>query len=92
MRFVMESIVWHTTLKMMHRKFMGYYRMSFEAFNNLVEKLSPISSILVYEPCLIASRNKEDWNHCDTTLKMMHRKFMDYYRMSFETFNNLVEK
>jgi len=31
-----ESIVWHTTLEMQHMKFMGYYRMSFETFNNLV--------------------------------------------------------
>jgi hypothetical protein len=37
-----ESIVWHTTLEMRHRKFTNYYRMSFEAFNNLVEELKPI--------------------------------------------------
>ncbi len=37
----MESTIWHTTPKMRHRKFMGYYKMSFEAFNNLVEELTP---------------------------------------------------
>jgi hypothetical protein len=36
-----ESTVWHTTPEMRHRKFMGYYRMSFETFNNLVEELTP---------------------------------------------------
>jgi hypothetical protein len=36
-----ESTIRHTTFEMRHRKFMGYYRMSFEAFNNLVEELTP---------------------------------------------------
>jgi hypothetical protein len=35
-----ESTIWHTTLEMRHRKFMGYYRMSFEAFNNLLLELT----------------------------------------------------
>jgi hypothetical protein len=37
-----ESIIWHTTPEMKHSKFTSYYRMSFQAFNNLVEKLKPI--------------------------------------------------
>jgi hypothetical protein len=36
-----ESTIWHTTPEMRNRKFMGYYRMSFEAFNSLVEELTP---------------------------------------------------
>jgi hypothetical protein len=35
-----ESTLWHTTPEMRNRKFMGYYRMSFEAFNSLVEELT----------------------------------------------------
>jgi len=35
-----ESKIWHTTLEMRHRKFMGYYKMIFEAFNNLIKELT----------------------------------------------------
>jgi hypothetical protein len=38
-RDFVQSIVWHTTPEMRHRKFTSYYRMS---FNNLVEELKPI--------------------------------------------------
>jgi Zn-dependent M32 family carboxypeptidase len=36
-----KSTIWHTTLEMRPRKFMGYYIMNFEAFNNLVKELTP---------------------------------------------------
>jgi hypothetical protein len=36
-----ESTVGHTTFEVRHRKFMGYYRMSFGTFNNLVKDLTP---------------------------------------------------
>ncbi len=36
-----ESTVQHTTSEMRHRKFMGYYRMSFETFKNLIKELTP---------------------------------------------------
>lgn len=37
----METHVWGTTFHMRDRKFFLYYRMSYEAFNNLVEELTP---------------------------------------------------
>jgi len=35
-----KSTIWHTTLEMRPKKFMGYYIMNFETFNNLVKELT----------------------------------------------------
>jgi hypothetical protein len=36
-----ETNVWHTTPEIRDRKFLLHYRMSFEAFNNLVLEFTP---------------------------------------------------
>ncbi len=38
---LVETNVWHTTPEIRDRKFLLHYRMSFEAFNNLVLELTP---------------------------------------------------
>jgi hypothetical protein len=38
---LVETNVWHTTLEIRDRKFLLHYRMSFEAFNNLVLEFTP---------------------------------------------------
>jgi len=38
---MVEAIVWHTTLEMRNKKYLMYYRMTFDAFNVLVEELTP---------------------------------------------------
>jgi hypothetical protein len=47
-----------------HRKFMGYYRMSLETFNNLLLELT-----LFFQshcvPYSTTSRNKKNCSHCD---------------------------
>ncbi len=37
----METIVWHTILEIRDRKFLLHYKISFEAFNNLILELTP---------------------------------------------------
>ncbi len=46
----METNVWHTTLEIGDRKFLLYYKMSFEAFNNLVLQLTPFFAIKLFKP------------------------------------------
>jgi len=46
---LVETNVWHTTPKIKNRKFLLYYRMSFEAFNNLVLELTPFFAIELFK-------------------------------------------
>jgi hypothetical protein len=38
---MVEVIVWRTTPQMKDKKYMMYYQMTFDAFNVLVEELTP---------------------------------------------------
>jgi hypothetical protein len=38
---LVETIVWHTILEIRDRKFLLHYKVSFEAYNNLVLELTP---------------------------------------------------
>jgi hypothetical protein len=39
---MVEAVVWHTTPEMKDKKYLMYYRMTFDAINVLIEELTPV--------------------------------------------------